>query len=68
LLKNKEGPVVQQLKKHSDNSVKLFFRDEQNRAKARELLDQPEAERSSKMFMCRRIATQSFKGWMGSVG
>ncbi|EFX80280.1 hypothetical protein DAPPUDRAFT_318800 [Daphnia pulex] len=59
---DKEGPVVQQLKKHSDNSVKLFFRDEQNRAKARELLDQPEAERSSKMFMCRRIATQPFKG------
>ena len=36
---DKGGPVVQQLKRHSDNSVKLIFRDESNRDKARELLN-----------------------------
>nr|CAH0112580.1 unnamed protein product [Daphnia galeata] len=42
---DKGGPVVQQLKRHSDNSVKLIFRDESNRDKARELLDRPEADK-----------------------
>ncbi|EFX84592.1 hypothetical protein DAPPUDRAFT_223019 [Daphnia pulex] len=44
-VKDQEGPVVQQLKKHSDNSVKIFFRNEQNRDKARQLLDKPEEEK-----------------------
>ncbi|EFX64600.1 hypothetical protein DAPPUDRAFT_118022 [Daphnia pulex] len=60
LLKDQEGPVVQQLKKHSENSVKIFFRDEQNRDNARELLDKPEAEKVFKTFMRQRIATQPF--------
>ena len=42
---DKGGPVVQQLKRHSDNSVKLIFRNESNRDKARELLDLPEADK-----------------------
>ena len=42
---DKGGPVVQQLKRHSDNSVKLIFRDEAHRDKAREFLDRPEAEK-----------------------
>jgi hypothetical protein len=43
--KDIEDPVVQQLKKHSDKLVKKIFRDEKNRDKTRELLDQPEEEK-----------------------
>lgn len=45
LEEDKGGPVVQQLIRHSGNSVKLIFRDEANRDKARDLLDCPEAEK-----------------------
>lgn len=45
LNKDIEDPVVQQLKKHSEKLVKKIFRDERNRDKTRELLDQPEEEK-----------------------
>ncbi|EFX84564.1 hypothetical protein DAPPUDRAFT_314931 [Daphnia pulex] len=45
LVEDKGGPVIQQLIRHSGNSVKLIFRDEANRDKARDLLDCPAAEK-----------------------
>lgn len=45
LEEEKGGPVVQQLIRISGNSVKLIFRGESNRDKARELLDRPAAEK-----------------------
>lgn len=45
LEEDKGEPVVQQLIRHSGNSVKLIFRDEANRDKARDLLDCPAAEK-----------------------
>ena len=57
---DKGGPVVQQLKRHNDKSVKLIFRDETNRDKARELLDRPEAEKVFSKRPCSRKELPSY--------